>query len=168
MATANKAAAAEKEELPKSIPIRQGALRRCEEIRNAYRLVLAKETHYEDLLGEEAVRVVAPITPWLTRGDTIEVIDEGGTFFAWLLLVELVPARLVRLVELLKRPLGGQAIDSLEGTGEWRAAWLGWVRGYGVVGPTGAVLRDGLSTRAAAEADAHGRNAPNNVRATFG
>jgi hypothetical protein len=153
---------------PQSRPIKQAALRRAEEVRNAYRLILAEGTSYEDLLSTDAARLAAPIGPFLTRGDTIEVIDEAGTFFAWLLVAEHVQGQHVRFVELVRRALPGEEIDQMEGTGQWRGAWGGFLRQYCLVRPTGGVMLEGLRTREEAGRHAHERNRPEHRRETLG
>ena len=137
-------------------------------MRNAYRLVLPAATPYADLFNENATRVVAPVAPYLLRGDTLEVLDEAGTYFALLLVTECVQARHASFVELFKKPLQGEPIDDMAGNGKHRAAWGGWVRRYCVVRPNGGIAREGLRTREEADQDAHQRNVPSFHKGTLG
>lgn len=154
--------------MPKSRPLRAECLRRVEEVRNQYRLILPRAVPYEDLLSDDAGELVTPIAPFLTRGDLVEVIDEAGTLYAQLLLIEHVPGRHARFVELVRKELPNEKMDDLKGTGFWRSAWLGWSRLYGVVHPNGSVLRDGIRTRGEAEKEAYDRGGPNFERSTLG
>jgi hypothetical protein len=149
--------------------IRGEELRRAEEVRNCWRLTLRRDIPYAALLGDEAATVIGPIAPFLTMGDRFEVVTEAGDLYADLLLVELAPGgKLCRFVEILKVDLGGRPIDSLEGTGVFRAGWLGWVRKWAVVAPNGSIVREGIASEAQAVAEAHPRNAPSFARSTLG
>jgi len=155
-------------ETKRRAPIPQQALRRAEEVRNHYRLTLPARTDYRDLFNEYAAEVAGPIAPFLTRGDTIEVVDEAGSMFALLFLQEHVPGKIVLFVELLRAKLSGEAIDDMRGSGEFRSAWGGWDRRYCLVRPSGGVAREGMRTREEAEADARERNRPIHHRQTLG
>lgn len=147
-----------REALPRPIP--QGALRRAEEVRNHYRLTLPTDLQYRDLFGDLAPGICTVIAPFLTRGDTIEVVDSAGSVFGLLFLEEHVAGRIVRFTELFKAKLSGETVDDMSGTGEYRAAWGGWERRYCLVRPGGGVAREGMRTREEAGLEAHTRNRP--------
>ena len=149
--------------------IRGEELRRADEVRNCWRLTLRRDIPYEALLGDDAAQLVAPVAQFLTMGDKFEVVTEAGDLYADLLLLEVSPGgKLCRFVEITKRKLGGRPIDSLEGTGSFRAGWLGWVRKWAVVAPNGSIVREGIASEAQAVSDSHNRNAPSFARSTLG
>jgi hypothetical protein len=138
-------------------PIPQSAMQDASYTRNWWRVVFdAERTPYQSMLTD--IAVWGPNEAKLRAGDLIEVLDEQSTIFAVLYLVEHVPAKFVRFAELIKIPLGGVAIGTIEARGHHYAQWRGPAKRWCVVGPTGTVVRDGILTKEEAERDVTTRN----------
>jgi hypothetical protein len=130
--------------------------------RNWWRVVFdGDRIPYDSLLRD--VTVWGPNEAKLRAGDLVEVLDEQSMQFALLYLVEHVPAKFIRFAELIKAPLGGRAVDSVEARGHHYAQWRGPAKRWCVIGPTGTVVRDGILTKEEAERDVTTRNMPTSM-----
>jgi hypothetical protein len=143
-------------------PIPQGAMQDAAYARNWWRVVFdGDRIPYDSLLRD--VTVWGPNEAKLRAGDLVEVLDEQSMQFALLYLVEHVPAKFIRFAELIKAPLGGRAVDSVEARGHHYAQWRGPAKRWCVIGPTGTVVRDGILTKEEAERDVTTRNMPTSM-----
>jgi hypothetical protein len=143
-------------------PIPQSAMQDAAFARNWWRVVIdAERTPYDRVLTNMAVW--GPNEAKLRAGDLVEVVDEQSTLFALLYLVEHVPAKFIRFAELIKAPLGGVAIGRIEARGTYYAQWRGPARRWCVIGPTGAVVRDGILSKEEADRDVATRNMPTSM-----
>ncbi len=148
---------------PQPVPaIPQGAMQDAAFARNWWRVVIdAERTPYDSVLTD--VTVWGPNEAKLRAGDLVEMVDEQSTLFALLYLVEHVPAKFIRFAELIKAPLGGLAIGRIEARGTYYAQWRGPARRWCVIGPTGAVVRDGILSKEEADRDVATRNMPTSM-----
>ena len=144
------------------LPIPQSAMQDAAYARNWWRVVIDGErTPYEHVLHD--VAAWAPNEAKLRTGDLVEVLDEQSTQFALLYLVEHIPGKRIRFAELIKAPLGGVAVGSIERRGHHYAQWRGPAKRWCIIGPSGVVVRDGILTKDEAERDVTTRNMPSNM-----
>ena len=145
-----------------ALPIPQSAMQDAGYARNWWRVVIDGErTPYERVLHD--VAVWAPNEAKLRTGDIVEVLDEQSTLFALLYLVEHIPGKHIRFAQLLKAPLGGVAVGSIERRGHHYAQWRGPAKRWCIIGPSGVVVRDGILTKDEAERDVTTRNMPSSM-----
>jgi hypothetical protein len=150
-------ASAQTNEAPVPIPL--SAMQDASYTRNHWRVVFDGErTPYRAVLTD--VAVWGPNEAKLRAGDIVEVLDEQSTLFALLYLVEHVPAKSIRFAELVKAPLGGVAVGRVEARRHHYCQWRGPAKRWCVIGPNGAMVREGILTKEEAERDVTTRNTP--------
>ncbi|MDI1343172.1 MAG: hypothetical protein PSV22_03590 [Pseudolabrys sp.] len=138
------------QEAVKVLPVAKDRLAHAQEVSTRRRLVVEDLPQYEALLkGDlDAWKIIGPK---VQSGDTIEVIDDGSTFFA-LLFARLVISTgagglaHIEVVELLRKQLG-EASENPPASGVWTVVYRGPYAKWCLIRPNGTIARDRMLSR---------------------
>jgi hypothetical protein len=142
------------DEKPKIRAVELGRMTPAEENRNAWRLVVAGQAEYEALIGNER-DAWKEVGGRLHAGDTIEVVDDASSFFAWLLVRSCITQSrslmAIEVVELLRKNIGEEVSTSPRATGDWYVCYRGNFSKWCLIRPNGLIARERMHTREEAQ-----------------